>query len=82
MTAQCNDQRILASECLNKCLRFVVIDLFGYHTFWQLALAVDPCNGRNGVLASLEQGLSRGAAAVATGLRLSVDDLQAKQWAA
>ena len=54
VTTERDDQCILASECLNECLRFVVIDLFGNHAFWQFALAVDPGDCRNGVFASLE----------------------------
>lgn len=69
VTAQSDDQRILASECLNECLWLVVIDLLGNHAFWKLVLAIDPRDCRNGVLVSLEQGFSHGAAAVAASLR-------------
>lgn len=79
VATQGDDQRILASECLTECFRLGVIDLLGNHAFWKLVLAIDPRDCRNGVLAGLEQGFSHGAAAVATSLRLSVDDLQAKQ---
>ena len=77
VTAQRDDLRILASECLDECLRFAVIDRLGDHSVWQLVLAVDACDGRDGVFASLEQGFGHAAAAVAASLRLSVDELQA-----
>lgn len=80
LSTQSDDERILASECLDECLRLVVIDLLRNHAFRQLALAVGPRECRNGVLASLEQGFSHEAAAVATSLFVSVDYLQAKQW--
>lgn len=56
VTTQSNDQRILAFECLKKRLWLVIIDILRNHAFWQLVLATDPCDSRNGVLASLEQG--------------------------
>ena len=68
MAAQGDDQRILASECLDDCLRLVVIDLSGYHACWKFVLAIDPRDCRNGVLARLEQGFGHGAAAVAASL--------------
>ena len=54
MTTQGNDQCILASECLNECLRFAVIDLFENHAFRQFALAVSPRDCCNGVFPSLK----------------------------
>ena len=67
-TAQSDDQRILASECLDERLRPAVVDFLAHHAFGQLDLAVDPCEGRYGVLAGLEKGFGHDAAAVAAGL--------------
>ena len=75
VTTQSDDQRILASKCLNECFWLVVIDLFRNHAFWQLGLAIDPRDCGNGVLTSLKQGFSYEAAAVTTSLRLLVADL-------
>ena len=72
MTTQSNDQCILASECLNECLWFAVIDLFGNYAFREFALAVSPRDRRNGVFSSPKQGCSHEAAAVATSLCLLV----------
>lgn len=72
MTAQSDDQRILASECLDERLRLAVVDFLANDAFGQLDLAVDPCDGRDGVFAGLEKGFSHDAAAVAAGLRLFV----------
>ena len=69
MTAQRDDQGILAPERLNERLRLAVIDLLGNHAFGQLALAVDSRECRDGVLAGLEQGFGHEAAAVAASLR-------------
>ena len=74
VTTQSDDQRILASKCLNECFRLLIIDLLRDHPFWQLGLAIDPRDCGNGMLASLKQGFSYEAAAVTTSLRLSVLD--------
>lgn len=78
MTTQSDDQRVLASECLNESLRLIIINLLRNYALWQLFLAVNLRDCRNGVPTSLERGFSNVAAAVATSLRSSVDDLQAK----
>ena len=72
MTAQSNDQRILASECLDERLRLAVVDFLADQAFGQLDLAVDTCEGRYGVFASLEKGFGHDAAAIAAGLCSSV----------
>ena len=72
MTAQSDDQRILASERLDERLRLAVVDLLADDAFGQLDLAIEPCDGRDGVLAGLEKSFSHDAAAVAAGLGLLV----------
>lgn len=76
VTTQGNDQGILSSECLNECLGLVVVDLLRNHAFWQLILAVEPRDGRDSVLGSLEQTFSYRAAAVTPSLRSSADNSQ------
>ena len=65
LAAQSDDERILASECLNERLRLAVVDLLADDAFGQRALTVDPCQGRDGVDAGLEKGFGHDAAAVA-----------------
>ena len=66
--AQSDDQRILAPERLDERFRLAVVDLLADYAFGQLALAVGPCQGRDGVFAGLEKGFGHDAAAVAAGL--------------
>lgn len=53
---------------LDKRLRLVVVNLLDGHAFRQLALAVDPRDCRDVVLASVEQRFSDELADIATGL--------------
>ena len=69
MTAQSDDECILASERLDERLRLAVVDLLADHAFGQLDLAVNPCEGRDGVFAGLQKGFGHDATAVAAGLR-------------
>jgi hypothetical protein len=66
--AERDDEKLLASEGFDQRSFIVVADLDGLDAVGERALAVLPDQGRDGVLACLQQRLGKGSADPAGGL--------------
>lgn len=80
--AQRDHQGILAREGFCDCRRRVIVDVLDLDACWQLGLAVGTGDGRDGMLACLEEGFSYVTATIAASLGVSVSFLKpcTKSW--